>query len=237
MKHRITEGLVELPEKLAAGERVDFYFAPTVEPYASEQGRRGRHAFGLLVVLRRGQWVEPIIQLGDSWLSHNQRGAVGATITALEWLDLNASPGAPPDAVVHCSEEMISKHLNIDSIDGWIDRSEDKREEKLLGRLKERLAPWPGVIFRHVPPASRAGRGKRGLAVKRNWRPEDDVRKIYRELAYRGAQEALDQWMRKGWPRRPGDVVEEDDFWPGGEGEWQFEVSNRLRETMAREGL
>lgn len=236
MKHRITESLEALPHKLAAGAQVDFYFAPAGEPGASQRGERGRHAFGLLVVLRGGPWVKPIIALSDSRGSHTQRGALGATITALDWLDLNASPDAPPNAAVHCSEEPVSKHLSLANIEKWIRRGSD--DAVLLDRLRERLQRWPCVSFRHVDAATQPGGKKRVLGVRRRWTPQTDVRTIYRDVALGAAQAELDQWMQSGKPWRPGDVADEDDFWPVDQtGDWKAEVDRRFREAMAREGL
>lgn len=234
MKHRITESLVPLRPKVGEGEEVRFYFASAGEPGASQRGERGRHAFGLLVLLGDGRWVEPIAGLSDTSKTHTMRGALGALLTALEWLSLNAEPTAPPRACVYSSEQYI--HTDIRGFPGieiWIaDRRPDWR---FLEKVHERLKRWPKVALR---AADTKDRKNRGLANRRKWSERSDAHVIYRDIAFDLAQEAMDAWLREGRGRRPGDVVEEDDIWQAEQrAGWEEGIASRLRDARGRWGL
>jgi len=236
VKHRITESLVPLRPKVAEGEEVRFYFASAGEPGASQRGERGRHAFGLLVLLGDGRWVEPIAGLSDTRKTHVMRGALGALVTALDWLNLNAEPAAPPNAAVYCSTQYIHTDIRgMYGIETWI--AEKRDDWRLLEKAHERLRRWPGLALRAAATKARSTKS-RGLANRRKWPEGSDVHVIYRDIAFDLAQEAMDAWLRDGRGRRPGDVIDEEDIWQAEQRSgWEDGIAQRLRDARERWGL
>lgn len=141
MAHPITEKLEKLDPPLAPDASIEIYISGV-----HKKGPEGHliHAFGLVFRLSDGRKALPVCSISEDHETTNDRAELAATLTAFEWLELNAHHSN--SITILPASEYIHKHLPM-QITKWT-TSRDAENLDLLDQILPYYRSWPEVKWR-----------------------------------------------------------------------------------------
>jgi hypothetical protein len=137
--HPITSKLENLHPQISADDDIEMYGATTAKPIAGTR----IHGFGVVIVSRNGRKMRPIAGHSDSDDSSHMRGILAATLSAMEWVNLNAASAATKHLFV--LDDYVCVHLRR-QLPKWM-RDPKRANFDLLTKINEQGIDRTGLTF------------------------------------------------------------------------------------------
>ena len=154
--HPITSKLEKLQPPISADDDIEMYGATTAKPIAGTK----IHGFGVVIVSRNGRTIRPIAGHSDSDDSTHMRGILAATLTAMEWVKLNAP--SPATKRLYVLDEYVCRHMPK-QLGKWL-REPGRPNLDLLKKINELGIARSEVTFMKGSKTSKHHETAAGLA-------------------------------------------------------------------------